>query len=109
MASERLLVRDAIGSFAPGQSFRAALFLTYTFDGSWLEEGLVPDLFDRQVHTALVIRDANALIREAPSVRYHRANAQFSTRIFHPKLVLVVADDRALAIIGSANLTRGGL
>jgi hypothetical protein len=109
MAGERLLLRDAIGGFAPGQGFRAALLLTYSFDGRWIEEGLVPDLFDRQVDTALVIRDGNALIRESPSVRYHRANAQYSKRVFHPKLVLLVADDRALAIIGSANLTRGGL
>ena len=109
MAGERLLMRDTIGGFAPGQGLRAALLLTFSFDGTWIEEGLFPDLFDRQVNTALVIRDGNALMRESPSVRYHRANAQYSRRVFHPKLVLLVADDRALAIIGSANLTRGGL
>jgi PLD-like domain len=109
MAAERLLLRDAIGGFAPGQGFRAVLLLTFSFDGRWLEEGLVPDLFDRQVNASLVIRDGNALIQDSPSVRYHRANAQFSTRVFHSKLVLLVADDRALAVIGSANLTRGGL
>lgn len=109
MAGERLLLRDAIGGFAPGQGLRAALLLTFSFDGTWIEEGLVPDLFDRQVGACLVIRDGNALIREAPSVRYHRANAQFSTRVFHSKLVLLVASDRALAVVGSANLTRGGL
>lgn len=109
MPADRLLVRDVIASFAPGQSLRAALLLTYTFDGKWLEEGFVPDLFDRPVETALVIRDANRVLREAPSLRYHRANACFSTRIFHPKLALFVAEDRALAIVGSANLTRGGL
>lgn len=109
MAGERLLIRDAIGSFAPGQGLRAALLLTYRFDGKWIEEGFVPDLFDRPVATALVIRDAKGIVTEAPSVRYHRANAGFSTRVFHPKLALFVAEDRALAIVGSANLTRGGL
>lgn len=109
MALERLLLRDAIGGFAPGQGFRAVLLLTFSFDGTWLEEGLVPDLFDRQVNVSLVIRDGNAVIHDSPSVRYHRANAQYSRRVFHSKLVLLVADDRALAIIGSANLTRGGL
>jgi hypothetical protein len=109
MAGERLLIRDAIGSFAPGQGLRAALLLTYSFDGKWIEEGFVPDLFDRPVATALVVRDANRILTEAPSVRYHRANAGFSTRVFHPKLGLFVAEDRALAIVGSANLTRGGL
>lgn len=109
MAGERLLLRDAIGGFAPGQGLRASLLLTFSFDGTWLEEGLVPDLFDREVSASLVIRDGNALIHESPSVRYHRANAQYSTRVFHSKLVLLVADDRALAVVGSANLTRGGL
>jgi hypothetical protein len=109
MAGEHLLIRDAIGSFAPGQGLRAALLLTYSFDGKWIEEGFVPDLFDRPVATALLIRDANRIVTEAPTVRYHRANARFSTRVFHPKLGLFVAEDRALAIVGSANLTRGGL
>ena len=109
MAGERLLVQDAIGSFAPGQALRAALLLTYSFDGKWIEEGFVPDLFERPVATALLIRDANRILTEAPTVRYHRANAGFSTRVFHPKLGLFVAEDRALAIVGSANLTRGGL
>ena len=109
MPTDRLLVRDAIGSFAPGQGLRAALLLTYSFDGKWIEEGFVPDLFDRPVANALVMRDAHRIVTEAPTVRYHRANAGFSTRVFHPKLGLFVAEDRALAIIGSANLTRGGL
>lgn len=109
MARERFFFREAIGSFAPGQNLRAALLLTYSFDGKWLEEGFVPDLFDRSVATALVIRDANRILKEAPTVRYHRANAGFSKRVFHPKLGLFVAEDRALALIGSANLTRGGL
>ncbi len=69
----------------------------------------MPDLFDRAVANALVIRDAQRIVTEAPTVRYHRANAGFSTRVFHPKLGLFVAEDRALAVVGSANLTRGGL
>ena len=84
MPSERLLVRDVIGSFAPGQGLRAGLFLTYCFDGKWIEEAFIPDLFDRPVATALVVRDANRIVTEAPTVRYHRANAdsapEFSTR-----------------------------
>src|ERR1019366_6831680 len=61
------------------------------------------------VATALVIRDQNAIANEARNVRYHRANAAYSNRIFHSKLGLFIAEDRALAVIGSANLTRGGL
>jgi hypothetical protein len=85
------------------------MLLTYCFDGKWIEEAFIPDLFDRPITTALVVRDANRIVAEAPTVRYHRTNAGFSTRVFHPKLSLFVAEDRALAIVGSANLTRGGL
>ena len=109
MANEGLLLQDAIGGFAPGQAFRAVLLLTYSFDGGWLEESFVPELFDRPVTTALVIRDRNAVVTEARTIRYHRVNAVYSNRVFHPKLGLFIAEDRALAVLGSANLTRGGL
>ena len=107
MALEGLLARDVIGSFAVGQSLRAALLLTYSSDGRWFEEVLAPELFERRVEMALLIRDANAILSEIPSVRCHRADA-LASRVFHPKLLLLVSENRALAIIGSANLTRGG-
>jgi hypothetical protein len=107
MAFNGLSFADALGAFAPGQSLRAILLLTYNFDGLWFEEAVAPELFERPVETALVLRDRQALVSEAPSVRYHRADAAFS-QVFHPKLALFVAEDRARAILGSANLTRGG-
>jgi len=105
--AERLPVRDALISFAPGEPLRAALFLTYSFDGRWFEDAIVPDLCERPIATMLLIRDRNAITSEAPSVRYHKANACASA-VFHPKLALLVAEDRARAVISSANLTRGG-
>lgn len=107
MEREGLPVRDVVGSFAPGQSLRAVLLLTYSSDGRWFEQVLAPELFERRVDTALIIRDANALISEIPGVRCHRADA-IASRVFHPKLLLLVSENRALAVIGSANLTRGG-
>ena len=103
---ETLPVRDALLSFAAREPLRAALFLTYSFDGRWFEDAIVPDLCDRPIATMLVIRDRNAISSEAPSVRYHKANAR--SAVFHPKLALLVADGRARAVISSANLTRGG-
>lgn len=105
--SERLPLRDVVLGFAANEPLQAALFLTYAFDGRWFEEALVPDLCERPIETFLVVRDRNAISSEAPSVRYLRANAGEST-VFHPKLILLVAEDRARAIIGSANLTRSG-
>lgn len=105
--AEQLPVRDALASFAAGEPLRAALFLTYAFDGRWFEEALVPDLCERSIATMLVVRDRNAITSEAPSVRYRKANACASA-VFHPKLALLVTEDRARAVISSANLTRGG-
>jgi len=109
MAFDRISLRDEVGGFAHGAPLRAALLLTYCFDGAYLEEAIVPELFSRTVNTALVIRDRHAVQKEALTVRYNRSDAQFSQRVFHPKLILLVAESRALAIIGSANLTRGGI
>jgi hypothetical protein len=104
---ERLPVRDALVSFAAREPLRAALFLTYSFDGRWFEDALVPDLCERSIATMLVMRDRNAITSEAPSVRYRKANACASA-VFHPKLALLITESRARAVISSANLTRGG-
>ncbi len=101
-----LPLRDALFSFVPNEGLRGALFLTYSFDGRWFEEAIVPGLLERPIDTMLVIRDRNALSSEAPSVRYRKANACLSS-VFHPKLALLVSEHHARAIIGSANLTRG--
>ncbi len=108
MPAERLNFRDALGAFAPGEPLRGVLLLTYTFDGRWFEEVIAPELFDRAVDHCLLIRDGRAVRSEPRSVRCVRANAGYSTRIFHPKLLLAVTEHRAIVCIGSANLTRGG-
>ncbi|MGH7712565.1 MAG: hypothetical protein ACREOG_14840, partial [Gemmatimonadaceae bacterium] len=105
--SERLPVRDALFSFVAQEPLRAALFLTYSFDGRWFEEALVPGLCERPIATMLVVRDRNAIVSEAPSVRYRKANACTSA-VFHPKLALLISENSARAVISSANLTRGG-
>ena len=105
--AERLPVRDALLSFAAREPLRAALFLTYSFDGRWFDEVIVPDLCERPIGTILVIRDRNAISTEASTVRYRRVNASRSA-VFHPKLALLVGEDSARAVISSANLTRAG-
>src|ERR1700737_2233628 len=84
MPTDRLSFGDALGAFAPGQPLRAVLILTYCFDGRWFEEEVAPELFERPVVTMLLLRDRHALIFEAPSVRYHRADAAYSSNVFHP-------------------------
>src|SRR5260370_15620298 len=81
MPTERLSFTDALGAFAPGQPLRAALVLTYCFDGRWFEEAGAPDLFERPVVTTLLLRDRHALTYQAPTVRYHRADAGYSSSV----------------------------
>lgn len=109
MPIDKLSVLDALESFATDQRLSAALFLTFSFDGSWFEKAVTPELFDRarEERNVLVLRDPNAVIRDIPSVRWVQAETD-GTYLFHPKLALYVAEDRARAIIGSANLTQGG-
>lgn len=108
MTDERISLRDALGAFAAGEALRGALLLTYNLDGLWFEEVFAPELFDRGVENCLLVRDGRAVQNELRSVRCIRANAGYSTRVFHPKLLLAVTEQRALLGIESANLTRGG-
>lgn len=103
--SDPLSVRDALFSFAPGEELRGALFLTYSFDGRWFEQAVVPDLLERRIDKMLVVRDRNAVVSEAPSARYRKVNA-YRSAVFHPKLILLIGESKARAVIGSANLTR---
>jgi hypothetical protein len=104
----RINFRDALGSFASGEPLRGVLFLTYNLDGRWFEAVMADELFSRPVEHCLIVRDGGALRSELRSVRCVRANAGFSTRVFHSKLLLAVSERRARLCIGSANLTRGG-
>ena len=104
--AERLSARDALVSFAAGEPLRAAVFLTYSFDRPWFEEAIVRDLLERSAQNMLVLYDVNAVAREGLSLAYWKAHA-YGSRVFHPKLALLVTEDRARAVISSANLTRG--
>src|SRR2546425_1147867 len=84
MTDERISLRDALGAFAPGEALRGALLLTYNLDGLWFEEVFAPELFDRSVENCLLVRDGRAVQNELRSVRCIRANAGYSTRVFHP-------------------------
>ena len=108
MSIERLNFRDALGAFAPGEALRGVLPLTYSLDGNWFEQVIAPELFDRVVTHCLLVSDERAVRSQVPSFRPVRAYARYSTNVFHPKLLLAVTETRALACIGSANLTRGG-
>lgn len=108
-----LNLSETIGNFAAHSDIRHALLLTYNFDGPYLEDAehcLLETLWQRNCENVLVIRDGGKVILgEKRSHRYRVMNAAYSTRVFHSKLILLVAESEVMAMIGSANLTRGGL
>jgi hypothetical protein len=112
MLNATLNLRTVIENFAPGDDVRHALLLTYNFDGVFLEDaerGLLEILWQRDCENVLVVRDGKAMLSEKRSHRYSVINAAYSTRTFHPKLMLLIALSEVLAVVGSVNLTRGGL
>lgn len=107
-----LNLSEAIGNFAAHADIQHALLLTYTFDGPYLEDterGLLEILWRRNCENVLVLRDSKAVLAEKHSLRYRVVNVAHSTRVFHSKLILLMAEAEVMAIVGSANLTRGGL
>lgn len=113
-----LNLREVIESFSPYEDVEHALLLTYNFEGPYIEDqerGLMQLIWQRNCPNPLVIRDSKAILAEKHkkcekhSLSYSVVNATYSRRTFHPKLLLLLSKSEASAVIGSANLTRGGL
>jgi hypothetical protein len=110
--NECLNLRDVIESFSPFTDVEHALLLTYNFEGDYIEDqerGLLQLIWQRNCPNPLVIRDGKAILAEKRSHNYSVFNATYSRRTFHPKLLFLLSNSEALALIGSANLTHGGL
>ncbi len=112
MEDSSVIIQDLVREFQPNEDIRHAIFLTYTFDGPYIEDserGLFDLLWQRNCQNIIVIRDGNAVINEKQSHRYRVLNASYSTKVFHSKLMFFLTQSGAMALVGSANLTRGGL
>jgi hypothetical protein len=88
-----------------------ALFLTFNADVAFLERGVL-GLCQSMGARVTVIADAgmwrpDPLAMIGAGTQYLVGLASHSGA-FHPKLTLLVGDDRVLALIGSGNLTMGG-
>ena len=88
-----------------------ALFLTFNADVGFLERGVL-GLCQSMGARATVIADAgmwrpDPLAMKGAGTEYLVGLASHSGA-FHPKLTLLVGEDRVLALIGSGNLTMGG-
>lgn len=88
-----------------------ALFLTFSADTAFLERGVLGLCQSMGARVTLI---ADAGIWRPDPLSMKGAGSQYSVGLvahsgaFHPKLVLLIANDRVLALIGSGNLTLGG-
>ncbi len=115
MLDARINLVETVEEFVGRDSVAHALFLTYTFDAPLFEERLLP-LVLRGPNRAniLVIHDGSpqAVLRPAAPrlhLEYRVATAGYTRKTFHSKLVLLIGEAEALALVGSCNLSRGGL
>jgi hypothetical protein len=88
-----------------------ALFLTFNADVAFLEHGVL-GLCQSMGARVTVIADAgmwspDPLAMKGAGTEYLVGLVSHSGA-FHPKLTLLVGEDRVLALIGSGNLTMGG-
>ena len=120
LTSARPLERLAQAGVRP----EAAIFFTYTFDPKFFEEHVLRTVLDLgadpEEQPARFHDEARQALQEIPvacvvdaGVRQpgHRLPydlLEVGTRVFHPKLVVLVFDKMTRISVGSGNLTRGG-
>lgn len=114
-ANSRLDLHAALDS----DSFTQAVILTYTFDPAFFEKYCLVNLRALSTCQSVTIcldraTYENAL--DAPATeRPRQVNVRYLLHpvdvpgVFHPKMILLVSENRARLIIGSANFTRPGL
>lgn len=88
---------------------------TFTLSLAFFESSVWPNIKTNRLSNLLIIADQMGLQRafqEAPALklagREYVATAAPTTRIFHPKVWLLIEESRALVLVGSGNLTQAG-
>lgn len=104
---EQLSLPDLLADFPPEEPIRAVVFMTYGWDGELVGEHILPSI-DRPAEIIIALRDGRRIGRESPDVNIRRIDMQRPAGVFHAKLALIIGARSARAVIGSANLTRGG-
>lgn len=96
-------------------AWRRATFTTYSFSASFAEAVLVEVLMRQGVTNITILTDPlgnRMALRERGAVRIGREYVVHPVAVrkgcFHPKLVVLEADDATHVIVGSNNLTFGG-
>ena len=107
----RLKIIDEIAN-SPG--YDIALITTFNFDISFFERAILNQLSAQNIKKVTLFVDSNEFTKSVSGItscsvgRRYMVNPIQMQGAFHPKLILLLGEDKAKLIVGSANLTTAG-
>ena len=112
---DRHNIFDLIGK--DRRKYHSALITCYSYDFSFFEERILPGLRTANIKNVNVFTDGRFLenVLEHTTGKEFRANKTYTLTsvypkgIFHPKIMLLLGSKQGLLIVGSGNLTGGGI
>jgi len=108
MPTDQLAVLEELSG---GELYSSAIFGTYTFDGEFFEEDVLPVLDQLDIANIVVLTDtksyaeAEALTEAGQSYYLEHVRCP---KIHHPKFSLLLGHDHGRMFLGSGNLTEDG-
>jgi len=110
--------KNLLEAITDERSYSSAIIGTYTLQGEYLEDKILPKIKRVQIQNRVVLTDTETYSKKANASAENdhpiRAGEEYyfdhvrCTNVFHPKFVLFLGRERGLALIGSANLTGSG-
>jgi len=102
---------ELLEELSGGELYSSAIFGTYTFDGEFFEEDVLPVLDQLDIANIVVLTDTKSYA-EAESVTeagqsYYLEHVR-CPKIHHPKFSLLLGHDHGRMFLGSGNLTEDG-
>lgn len=108
--TERKSIKDLIAK----DGYEVALLTTYTFDISFFERSILNTLLAHNIKTISVFADSKQFTKALSNVNYSRIGSRYLVNpvdiqsSFHPKVILLLGQQKARLVVSSANLTTSG-
>lgn len=106
---------NIIDEIAKSSGYDIALMTTFNFDISFFERAVLSQLSAQNINKVTLFVDSKELIKSISDVsscnigRRYMVNPMLIDGAFHPKLILLLGEDKAKLFIGSANITTSGM
>ena len=109
-----MLERNIIEEIQQSKGYKIALLTTFNFEINFFERCILRTFLDNNVNSIEVFVDAKELSKSISESTRNSMNKKyvvnpiFLNTSFHPKVILLLGDDRAKLIVSSSNLTISG-